>query len=119
MKIWQTRVRCQDEFVAVIDPRGNSGYQRVATAMNGLYVPFGIGSDKHINPWDIKGYLNLELLRALAATTSRAWIRSASPGHAARPARRLRREGQLFAAPALDHEPGRGRRRDARLRGGG
>ena len=66
MKIWQTRVRCQDEFVAVIDPRGNSGYQRVATAMNGLYIPFGIGSDKHINPWDIKGYLNLELLRALA-----------------------------------------------------
>ena len=66
MKVWQTRIRCQDEAVFVIDPRGNSGYQRVATALDGLYIPFGIGSDKHINPWDIKGYLNLELLRALA-----------------------------------------------------
>lgn len=66
MKVWQSRIRCQDEAVFVIDPRGNSGYQRVATALDGLYIPFGIGSDRHINPWDIKGYLNLELLRALA-----------------------------------------------------
>ncbi len=66
MKVWQRSIRCQDEAVFVIDPRGNSGYQRVATALDGLYIPFGIGSDKHINPWDIAGYLNLELLRALA-----------------------------------------------------
>ena len=66
MKVWQSRLRCHDEAVFVIDPRGNSGYQRVAAALDGLYIPFGIGSDKHINPWDIAGYLNLELLRALA-----------------------------------------------------
>jgi hypothetical protein len=66
MKVWQSRIRCHDEAVFVIDPRGNSGYQRVAAALDGLYIPFGIGSNKHINPWDIADYLNLELLRALA-----------------------------------------------------
>lgn len=66
MKCLATRTRCQDEAVFIIDPRNNSGYQRVTTAMNGEYVPFGIGSDKRFNPFDIKGYLNLELLAALA-----------------------------------------------------
>jgi DNA polymerase III delta prime subunit len=66
MKCLATRIRCQDEAVYIIDPRGNSGYQRVTTAMDGEYVPFGIGSDKRFNPFDMKGYLNLELLAALA-----------------------------------------------------
>lgn len=65
VKAYATRLYMQGELVVILDPRGESKYRRVAAAMGGQYVTFGVGSRDKFNPFDIKGYVNLQLLRGL------------------------------------------------------
>ena len=65
VKAYATRLFLQGELVVILDPRGESKYRRVAAAMGGQYVTFGVGSRDKFNPFDIKGYVNLQLLRGL------------------------------------------------------
>ncbi len=63
VKALSTRLRMRGHRVVVIDPEGNSGYGRVARAINGQYVVFGVGSPHKFNPCDLgKNYMNISLL---------------------------------------------------------
>lgn len=63
VKALSTRLRMRGHRVVCIDPEGNSGYGRVARALGGEYVVFGIGTPAKFNPCDLNAdYLNLSLL---------------------------------------------------------
>ncbi len=63
VKALSTRLRMRGHRIVTIDPEGNSGYGRVARALDGAYVVFGIGSSAKFNPCAIHDdYLNLNLL---------------------------------------------------------
>lgn len=63
VKALSTRLRMRGNREVIIDPEGNSGYGRVARALDGAYVVFGIGSAAKFNPCAIHDdYLNLNLL---------------------------------------------------------
>jgi len=60
LKRYTCDLRQRGDRVVVIDPVGDSGYGRVARALDGEYVGIRPGSDHRINPWDLRGgYLNL------------------------------------------------------------
>lgn len=63
VKVMATRKRLKGESVILVDPEGNTGYDRAAKAVGGEYVVLGLGSPHKINPLDIRtDYMNLTVL---------------------------------------------------------
>jgi len=62
VKAYSTRLRMRGHRVVIIDPEGDSNYGPVAAAMDGQYVPLGIGSSYRINPCDLgENYMNINI----------------------------------------------------------
>ncbi|QIN85510.1 DUF87 domain-containing protein (plasmid) [Rubrobacter tropicus] len=63
VKLMSSRKRLRGESVILIDPEGNTGYDKVAHAMGGEYVVLGLGSPHKINPLELRDdYMNLSVL---------------------------------------------------------
>ena len=63
VKLMASRKRLRGESVILIDPEGNTGFDRVAHAVGGEYVVLGLGSPHKINPLELRDdYMNLSVL---------------------------------------------------------
>nr|MDP9475603.1 hypothetical protein [Actinomycetota bacterium] len=63
IKAEATRLRTEGHRIVIVDPVGDSKYDRVAQAMNGAYLVFGVGTDHKFNPFDLRdNYLDLRLV---------------------------------------------------------
>ncbi|MDP9476187.1 MAG: hypothetical protein M3R38_10990, partial [Actinomycetota bacterium] len=63
IKAEATRERLQGHRIVIVDPVGDSKYDRVTQAMNGAYLVFGVGTDHKFNPFDLRdNYLDLRLV---------------------------------------------------------
>lgn len=95
VKALSTRLRMCGHRVVCIDPEGNSGYGRVARALGGEYVVFGIGTPAKFNPCDLNAdYLNLSLL-------ADAGVEEADPEAAMRRARASALDGKVLMLTRL------------------
>jgi len=67
VKLLSTRQRMRGHRVVVIDPVGDSRYGPVAEAMDGAYVPLGVGSSYRVNPCDLgHNYMNISVFTGAA-----------------------------------------------------
>lgn len=67
VKALTTRQRIRGHRIVVIDPVGDSRYGPVAKAMDGAYVPLGVGSKYRINPCDLgQNYMNISVFTGAA-----------------------------------------------------
>ena len=79
IKAITTRARLRGDRVVIIDPVGDSKYDRPARAIDGQYVVFGINSGHKFNPFDIgEDYLNLNLIQGSLAEKNPAQARRAA-----------------------------------------
>ncbi len=94
IKMESTRLRQRGHRVVVIDPVGDSKYDRVARALGGEYLVFGVGTDHKFNPFDLRdNYLDLRLVAS--SNTDR------DPEKARQKARAAAFDGKISALIAL------------------
>lgn len=67
VKTCSTRQRFRGQRIVIVDPVGDSRYAPVCKAMNGQYVPLGVGSRFRINPCDMgRNYMNISVFTGAA-----------------------------------------------------